>query len=282
MRQQNGNLIELLVSVRDPSEALAALDGGADVIDVKDPDRGPLGRADWSVISQVVRTVTAARPSTFVSAALGDVLDWTPDTPGPDRNFRSPTLFKIGLAGVRDVAPVAPWTDAWQELLTQVEGLLPPQPSGPPDRAAVAYADFELCGAPSPAEVLRAAHDTGCPVLLLDTWRKDGSSLLDWISGHALHELRFHSEQYGIRLALAGQITDRIVDQVLDFNPDIVAVRGAVCESGDRRSTVSAELVRRFAKRLDGRHGNLSPNLHSRIHHVTQSRSIVSGDHVKP
>ena len=35
----------LLVSVRNVEEALAALEGGASLIDVKEPSRGPLGRA---------------------------------------------------------------------------------------------------------------------------------------------------------------------------------------------------------------------------------------------
>ena len=41
---------DYLVSVRSPEEALAALEGGADLIDVKEPSRGPLGAADprWS------------------------------------------------------------------------------------------------------------------------------------------------------------------------------------------------------------------------------------------
>ena len=36
----------LLVSVRSADEAIAALAGGADVIDVKEPNRGALGAAD--------------------------------------------------------------------------------------------------------------------------------------------------------------------------------------------------------------------------------------------
>ena len=39
------NGTQLLVSVRSPAEALAALEGGAALIDVKEPARGSLGRA---------------------------------------------------------------------------------------------------------------------------------------------------------------------------------------------------------------------------------------------
>ena len=45
----------LLVSVRSAEEARAALAGGATVIDIKEPDRGPLGRAEPEVWQQVAR-----------------------------------------------------------------------------------------------------------------------------------------------------------------------------------------------------------------------------------
>ena len=48
---------KLLVSVRSAAEALTALEGGAALIDVKEPAHGSLGRADLQVIGEVVRAV---------------------------------------------------------------------------------------------------------------------------------------------------------------------------------------------------------------------------------
>src|SRR5947209_7656121 len=62
----------LLVSVRNAAEAVRALEGGAALIDVKEPLHGSLGRAADAVIQEVMRAVGAARP---VSAALGEWLD---------------------------------------------------------------------------------------------------------------------------------------------------------------------------------------------------------------
>jgi uncharacterized protein (UPF0264 family) len=41
--------VRLLVSVANAAEARTALEGDADIIDVKDPSRGSLGMADASV-----------------------------------------------------------------------------------------------------------------------------------------------------------------------------------------------------------------------------------------
>src|SRR5207237_9523523 len=64
--------MRLLVSVRGPLEARAALAGGADVIDAKDPACGALGAVSAERLAAIRRTVGAARP---VSAALGDARD---------------------------------------------------------------------------------------------------------------------------------------------------------------------------------------------------------------
>src|SRR5262245_13850027 len=74
--EAEGRVTRLLVSVRSAAEAHAALAGGADLIDVKEPSRGPLGRADDSVISAVLVAVHGRRP---VSAAMGELADMAPN-----------------------------------------------------------------------------------------------------------------------------------------------------------------------------------------------------------
>src|SRR6266496_2650971 len=90
----------LLVSVRSVAEALTALAGGADVIDVKEPSRGSLGAADDDTISAVVRAVNGRAP---VSAALGELVDLigSPIGDGTPTLVDGVSLFKIGLARCR-------------------------------------------------------------------------------------------------------------------------------------------------------------------------------------
>ena len=53
----------LLVSVRSAEEATVALKAGADLIDVKEPTRGPLGMAEAEVVGGVLATVGAKVPA---------------------------------------------------------------------------------------------------------------------------------------------------------------------------------------------------------------------------
>src|SRR4051794_2290794 len=88
----------LLVSVRSAAEALAALAGGADVIDVKEPKNGSLGAADDDTISAVVRAVNGRAP---VSAALGELVDSIGSLNRSSGRMlvHGISLFKLGLAG---------------------------------------------------------------------------------------------------------------------------------------------------------------------------------------
>src|SRR5260221_3008307 len=53
----------LLVSVRNAVEAEAALAGGCDVLDVKEPGRGAMGMADVSTIAAVLARIRATGSS---------------------------------------------------------------------------------------------------------------------------------------------------------------------------------------------------------------------------
>jgi uncharacterized protein (UPF0264 family) len=61
--------MRLLVSVADAMDAAAAVTGGADIIDAKDPSRGALGPVSPATLAAIIGTVAGRRP---VSAAEGD------------------------------------------------------------------------------------------------------------------------------------------------------------------------------------------------------------------
>src|SRR5437899_1595244 len=64
--------MRLLVSVTCAAEASAALAGGADLIDAKDPRAGALGAVSAEVLREIYAAVAGQRP---VTAALGDAGD---------------------------------------------------------------------------------------------------------------------------------------------------------------------------------------------------------------
>jgi uncharacterized protein (UPF0264 family) len=223
----------LLVSVRSAAEAAVARASGAEIIDVKEPDAGPLGRASSSVWQEVCSAISDKTP---VSVALGELNEWrgSPAPLIPNDAWSGIAYRKLGLAGVGP-----DWRASWRRLREALGG--PPRP----DWIAVAYADWQRAGAPHPEAVLDAACESEqIAGVLLDTWDKTNrlrvtARLAGWAA-----QVR-HS---GKLLAVAGGLEPDRLAELDGLVPDIVAVRGAACVDGNRRATIDPQRVRNLAR----------------------------------
>lgn len=227
-------MTQLLVSVRSAMEAEAALRGGAALIDVKEPARGSLGRADDKVVADVVRTVAGRRP---VSAALGE---WRDGCGGKLPSVAGQLSYvKWGLAGCEG--------GDWQGELTEaIRRLHEERPSC--KAVMVAYADRQRAESPRPEEVCAFAIERAAGALLLDTWHKDGSTLLDWLSLDAIAPFCRRCRDAGLPIALAGSLGLAEIRALLPMRPDWFAVRGAACQQGQREAAIEEDKVRQLVE----------------------------------
>ena len=211
----------LLVSVRSAAEVMPAIAGGATLIDVKEPDRGPLGKADDVVIEAVVAEVGRRLP---VSAALGE---WA----NRDQSLvpEGVSFTKWGLANVEITA----------DTILAVRNA-----SSHP--VLVAYADHERARSPSLELLSEWAYRMRFSAFLIDTAIKDGTSLLDWLNMDLLARIRYRLGAARIPIALAGSLSVKEIRSLLPITPDWFAVRGSVCDGG-RQGNVSAAKVRQLA-----------------------------------
>jgi uncharacterized protein (UPF0264 family) len=235
--------MRLLVSVRAGDEVAAALAGGADIIDAKEPARGSLG----PVSPEVLQTIAARLPESVpLSVALGDFTEPTAvrlavaGAKLPVR--RAPTYVKLGFAGEPSEAAVTSLVATAMDsaAATAVRPIVVP----------VAYADHENAGSPAPEDVLRAAMAAGVRAFLMDTYAKDGRRLLEWIALERLRRLSADGRSAGMLVAMAGSLDLAALDD-LAVIADVIGVRGAACRGG-REGPVEAGLVRRLRDRLRG------------------------------
>jgi (5-formylfuran-3-yl)methyl phosphate synthase len=228
-------MAQLLVSVRSAAEAVHALAGGADVIDVKEPRLGSLGRADDVVISEVLQIIEGRRP---VSAALGELLDENPAVSVPGLSF-----VKWGLAGCGRVPD-------WPQLLAAQQAKAACQV------VHVAYADWQCAQAPPLQDVADLACRTPGSVLLVDTCCKTPSpltpgrrpTLLDWFSVEEAINLCERCRAAHVRVALAGSIGIPDITLLRPAHVSWFAVRGAVCADGKRDGLIQECRVRELAR----------------------------------
>jgi uncharacterized protein (UPF0264 family) len=223
----------LLVSVRSAAEAVAALEGGAALIDVKEPRRGPLGRAHDIAIAEVVAAV-GGRCS--VSAAMGEMSTTT----ALPRCLSELAYLKWGLAGWG--WPQKDWRSALLLRASQV------QARSACRLVAVAYADYRRAVSPDYNTVVSFAVARGAGAFLLDTFHKDGRTLLDHLDVATLEGLCTRCREMGMPIALAGSLGREQIRELLPLQPDWFAVRGAVCTRGQREGTIDPQRVRELVE----------------------------------
>ncbi len=220
----------LLVSVRDATEAEAALSGGVDLIDIKEPRAGSLGAAELETWREIRDVVAEARP---VSVALGELLDDVVfDLAQQAVGMR---FAKIGLSGCTHHSD---WCERWRRAMTCL-------PDGVAS-AAVIYADHLIASSPLPEVILHQAIEFECAAILFDTFSKANGNLFDHVGEQELRQLCREAKQSGLKVVLAGSLRGDLILRGLELEPDYIAVRGAVCR-GDRRAAVDQSLIKSLA-----------------------------------
>ena len=234
--------MQLLVSVRNAAEAAAALEGGADIVDAKEPLHGALGRVTDAVLATIGARVRGRAP---VSVALGDF--GSDDVAhGAAAAARAGAAFvKVGFAGCgRGLVA--------DEVRAATESI------GPAALVLVAYADYDRACAPSPDRLLSLALETKAAGILLDTFDKHGAGLTTLMTQRALSNFVSTAKRAGQFVAVAGKLTADDVVRMWDTGADIVGIRGAACEDG-RDGTVTVGRVRTIRRYLDSKAGVAFP-----------------------
>ncbi len=235
-------MTKLLVSVRDVQEARCAAENGADIIDLKEPLSGSLGRVSARAVSLVCETLADAP----ISVALGELSE--PDRPPliTAATLRRISFAKIGPARI-------PHIDSWKSLWESWRRTLPTSVRA----IAVAYADYEIARSPKPLEIVSAAASVGAGGVLIDTFTKSSRDLLGYLTVPALQESLAAAAVGGLPVALAGSVTTCSLPLLLPLRPAIIAVRGAVCDDG-RLGHICGSKVRNFANTIRRRCGEMA------------------------
>ncbi|MFI6642883.1 (5-formylfuran-3-yl)methyl phosphate synthase [Streptomyces sp. NPDC050504] len=235
----------LLVSPDSVEEAIACAQAAEhlDIVDVKKPDEGSLG-ANFPWVIRAVRDATPADKP--VSATVGDV----PYKPGTVAQaalgavVSGATYVKVGLYGCTT-------PDQGVEVMRAVVRAVKDHR---PDALVVAsgYADAHRVGSVDPLDVPGIAARSGADAAMLDTAVKDGTRLFDHVPPEACAEFVRLAHASGRLAALAGSVARSDLGPLTRMGTDIVGVRGAVCEGGDRDAgRIRPHLVAAFRAEMD-------------------------------
>lgn len=229
--------MQLLVSIVRADEVGAAVAGGADLIDVKNPREGSLGASFPHIIRRVRELTPAHLP---VSVAIGDV----PDLPGMASLAAAGAaacgvqFIKVGLMGPRE-------PEAARVLLEEVcRAARAHEPA--PRVIATGYADADAVRALPALELPAVARAAGADGCMLDTAQKERGTLLTALRRSELEAFVSACRDAGLICALAGSLREDDLPVVASLAPDIVGVRGAACPGDRLTGEVDADAVRRL------------------------------------
>lgn len=236
----------LMISVTNGDETRAALEGGADIIDIKNPAEGALGAPSPAMIQDVCLALKGRNP---FSVALGEF----PGKPcaaalaAIGSAYFNPNFIKLAFIPYTPPAEIA---QTLQEIKKSLRCVQKPIPV-----VAVAYADTLRYASWNLDQFSAIAMDNGAEGCLVDTWEKKNKSLLDYLSWEEIKQFISSCRSRQLFCGLAGSLRISDVIDITRLKPDIIGVRSAVC-GGDRLGgTVSVQAVKDLKIRIRHKDG---------------------------
>lgn len=232
--------MKLLISAVNEMEAIEALKGGADIIDVKNPKEGSLGANFPWVIRRVVQAIS---DSVEVSCTLGD----SPNLPG------AMSLAALGAAttGVDYIKTGLYQVKTKREAIFLMKSIAKAAKSYNPSISVVVtgYADAIRIGAVSPLLVPEIAAKANSNVAMIDTAVKDGKNLFDYLTVEQLKQFIHDTHRNNMKAGIAGALKKEDLATAYELGVDIVGLRGAACTGCDRiKGRIDTRKVRELAE----------------------------------
>lgn len=222
-----------LASVSSAAEARLVRSLGADVIDLKDPNRGALGALD----EDKVRAITGLLGNeATISATIGDLPPYAADLESAVVGMHACGV-DIVKVGVFDKS-LSPFVLSALDRLTDRNIRI----------VLVFFAEF------SPAGVdFERLKNTGIFGVMLDTCDKASGNLREKLDDGILTAFVNDARRAGLVTGLAGSLTRNDIPPLLQINPDYLGFRGALCKHDRRASGMDRAKVAGIRKLIPGK-----------------------------
>ncbi|WP_206453142.1 (5-formylfuran-3-yl)methyl phosphate synthase [Aurantimonas marina] len=215
-------MIRLLASVTGPEEAEIVIEGGADLVDLKDPAKGALGAVPPAVLDATLRAVAGRRP---VSAVAGDL----PMEPAVVRR-------EVEARAAADYVKIGLFPASREARLAVIAALR--EPASRARLIAVFFAD----GDPD-FTLLPVLAEAGFAGAMIDTIGKSSGRLLKHLSLVELSDFVATARRLELMTGLAGSLEPPDVPRLAVLKPDYLGFRGALT-AGPRDGPVDLQAVR--------------------------------------
>jgi (5-formylfuran-3-yl)methyl phosphate synthase len=215
-------MTQLLISVKNVAEARIALDAGADIIDLKDPNIGALGALDESICLQIVQMINGHK---LISATVGEQHS--------SLNGLISSIEARAAIGV-DIIKIAVSSHFYAlDFVVEVTKLS----HAGIKMVAVFFADEAM-----DLSLIASLQSAGFYGAMLDTRIKQ-NDLLTQQTKLELQNFVALCEIHHLKSGLAGSLKPQHIETLCEINPTYIGFRGGVCENAIRKSDLSGAKV---------------------------------------
>lgn len=234
--------MKLLISPQNSKEAIEAIVGGADIIDVKNPKEGPLGANFPWVIKEVKQLIPEG---VELSCTLGEA----PNLLGSmalaayGAAALGVNYVKVGLGGVQTVQNATSLLEGIVRAVRMCDSKI--------KVVAAGYGDYSRVNSIEPQLVVQAAFTAKADIVMLDTAIKDEKNLFEFQTHQQLEAFVNAARTHGLGTALAGSLQVRDLAVVKSLGVDFVGLRGAACQNNDRNTgNIACERVKELVESI--------------------------------
>jgi uncharacterized protein (UPF0264 family) len=220
--------LKILISIRSLEELIPAIKGGADIIDLKNPNEGSLGAPfPW-----LIKEIRERRDDFTLSVAIGDM----PNLPGTAALASSgaancgANIIKVGLYGPHSFDDAVTLLRSVVKATKIINRKILVVGAG--------YADFKFFNGIDSMEIPAICNLAGADIAMLDTYSKKGQKLFDFINSEKLKDFINKSHKNELLAALAGSLELKDIKKINDLGADIIGFRGAACSGSDRKNGI--------------------------------------------
>jgi uncharacterized protein (UPF0264 family) len=217
--------LKILISSKNRSEAIEAQKGGAEIIDVKNPEEGSLGASFPWIIKDIIDYLPK---DIETSCTIGEMPSYPGSISLAARGAASIGVdyIKAGLFGLNSPKNAVKLMKKVVRAIKDYDSKI--------NFVLVGYADSEKVDSIDPLFIPQIAKKVSADVVMIDTAIKNGQSTFDLITTTKIKQFIEVAKKYKLKTALAGSLKRHDFGKIALLNPDIIGIRGAACSNNDR------------------------------------------------
>jgi len=211
---------KILASIKNLKEVKLIINTDIDIIDLKDPSNGALGKLNDGDIRIITEYVNNKK---LTSSTIGDLPN--------DLELISENVKNISKTKV-DFIKIGVYDPQYISTLCSI--------NSQKKLIAVFFADRFL---PNKND-LKKISDSGFFGVMIDTSNKNAGNIFDHTNLINLNIFIKNAEKFQLLTGIAGSVNENHIDKLINLNPNYIGFRGALCENkGIRSSNISKKNV---------------------------------------